>query len=54
MIAEWDIECIKICEDLTVLFSDHKDMETIDAAEFVDNAERIFALILRARTVLED
>jgi hypothetical protein len=43
----------KIVEDLAELFSEAKSMEDLDAADFKDNAVKVFDLVLRARKVVD-
>ena len=43
----------KILEDLAGLFSEAKSMEDLDAADFKDNAGKIFDLVIRARKVVD-
>ena len=46
--------CLNIVENLAELFPEHETMETMDAAEFKDNAVKIWELVERARNLLED
>ena len=46
-------EMQRLIEDMAALFGDVDDMDKMDAADFVDNADKIWALRERAREMVE-